>query len=405
MRFLYNLAIQLYGFIIFCIAPFNSKAKKWYLGRKNFNPIDLKPYKNGILIQASSLGEYEQAKPLIDALRIKFPNKKIVLSFFSPSGYEAKKNLDIVDKVIYLPLDTPKKSQEFVNALEPEFAFFIKYDFWPNMYKALYNSSCKIFLVSTIFREDQAFFKWYGSWYKNTLKYVDFFFVQNKKSQDLLKQIGIENTSITGDTRFDQVLSIKSEPYSNSTIESFIEGTELTVVGGSTWLEDEKLILSCIEQNKDCKWIIAPHETHSKHINTLLKLLEGESAVLYTQNPTKEELSKANILIIDTIGILKHLYRYANISFIGGGFGKGIHNTLEPAVYGIPVLFGPNHKKFQEAQDLLERKLAFEINQENVLESFKHVRKSEKRAQINTKSLEYISEQKGAIDKIIKYLS
>lgn len=405
MRFLYNLAIQLYGFIIFCIAPFNSKAKNWYLGRKNFNPIELEPYKNGILIQASSLGEYEQAKPLIDALRIKFPTKKIVLSFFSPSGFEAKKHLDIVDKVIYLPLDTPKKSKEFVDALEPEFAFFIKYDFWPNMYKTLSFSGSKIFLVSTIFREDQAFFKWYGAWYKDTLKYVEFFFVQNQKSQELLKQIGFNNTSITGDTRFDQVLSIKSEPYSNSTIESFIEDSKLTIVGGSTWLEDEKLILNCIEQNNDCKWIIAPHETHSKHINTLVKLLEGESVVLYTQNPTKEELSKADILIIDTIGILKHLYRYANIAFIGGGFGKGIHNTLEPAVYGIPVLFGPNHKKFQEAQDLLERKLAFEINQENVLDSFKHVRKSDQRAQIKTKSLEYISEQKGAIDKIIKYLS
>lgn len=404
MQLLYSLGIYLYAFLIKLISPFNPKAKKWYLGRKNFNFDSLKDYKGCILIQCSSLGEYEQGRPLIERLKSEFPSKKIVLSFFSPSGYESKKNLTLVDKVIYLPEDTRGKSSKFAQNLEPEMAFFIKYDFWPNLFNALKQNGCKIFLISTIFREDQLFFKSYGAWYRKTLQLVDFFFVQNKASKELLESIGLTNSLIAGDTRFDQVLSIKENAFSDSTISAFCNSDKNIAIGGSTWLPDELLIEKLISENQNWKWIIAPHEIHKEHIQKLEQLLNKHEVVKFTASPNDEELKKATVLIVDTIGLLKNLYRYGNLAFIGGGFGKGIHNTLEPAVYGIPVLFGPKHNKFQEAQDLLKAKIGFEINTENILKVFSEVTEENYMNNLPLKTDVYISEQKGAIDKIMEYL-
>lgn len=405
MNAIYSFSIFIYALIIKLISPFNSKAKLWYTGRKEFNIKTLSEFEGAILIQASSLGEYEQAKPLIDSIKTNYPDKKIVLSFFSPSGYEAKKNIKIVDKVIYLPIDTPSKSKEFVNILKPEMVFFIKYDFWPNLYKHLAKSGSKIYLVSTIFRENQAFFKWYGKWYRHTLKYVDFFFVQNQKSIDLLNSIGLTNSKVTGDTRFDQVLALKNIPFSDTIIERFVLNSDQVVVAGSTWFDDEKLILECINKYPDWKWIIAPHEVHNNHISQIKTLFNQHKTICYSQSENEINLEKSNVLIIDSIGMLKHLYKYGKLAYIGGGFGKGIHNTLEAAVYGIPVLFGPKHYKFQEAQDLLKHKIGVEIDQSNIIEVFKTVSDLSYRKKIKKETPIYIEKQKGAINKIMKYLS
>lgn len=404
MHFLYSIGIFFYSQIIRIISPFNPKAKLWYLGRKDMDFRSLEKFKGCILIQCSSLGEYEQGRPLIERLRKEFPSKKIVLTFFSPSGYESKKNLTSVDKVIYLPIDTKGKSQKFAKSLQPEMAFFIKYDFWPNLFQALKNEGCKIFLVSTIFRNEQLFFKPYGGWYRKTLKLVDYFFVQNKESKQLLSSIGINNSLITGDTRFDQVLSIKENEFSNSIISEFCNTNKKIAIGGSTWLPDEILIHELITKNDDWKWIIAPHEIDQNHIGKLKSLLKDTKVAIYTENPSSEEFKKADVLIIDTIGLLKNLYRFADLAYIGGGFGKGIHNTLEPAVYGIPVLFGPKHHKFQEAQDLLKSKIGFEINSENIHQTFNKVSDQDYRKDLSKRALTFIDEQKGAIDKIMEYL-
>lgn len=405
MRFIYSLGIQLYSFIIRCLSPFNPKAKLWYTGRKQLNFNKLKQFEGCILIQCSSLGEYEQGKPLLNALRLKYPNKPIVLSFFSPSGYEAKKHIKEVDQVIYLPIDTPKKTKQFVEALKPEFAFFVKYDFWPNLYIALKQSGCKIYLISAIFRPDQAFFTWYGKWYQKTLKLVDFFFVQNTKSEELLKSIGLTNVMITGDTRFDQVLDIQQESFSNPVIDHFTLSAKQIVIAGSTWPKDEELILELTKKFPDWKWIIAPHEIHDNHIKDLKKLFKNVNYKTYTDSDQNTNFDNTQVLIADTIGFLKFLYRYGDIAYVGGGFGKGIHNTLEPAVYGIPILFGPKHHKFQEAQDLIAEKIGFEIKEETYFTTFEKVQESTERTRIKQNSGSYILKQKGAINKIMNYLT
>lgn len=404
MRLLYSLGIVIYSFIIKCLSPFNPKAKLWYEGRKQTDLKDLEHFKGCILIQCSSLGEFEQGKPLLNALRLKYPHKKIVLSFFSPSGFEPQKNNPEVDKVIYLPIDTSIQTRKFVKALEPEFAFFIKYDFWPNLYRALKDNNCKIYLISTIFRPEQAFFKWYGKWYLKTLNLVDFFFVQNEVSKQLLDSIGLTNVMITGDTRFDQVLALKEEEFSNTIIGQFTQSAQNIVIAGSTWAQDERLILECIKANPTWKWIIAPHEINTAHIKELKQLFKDINFTTYSQSKNQVDLN-AQVLIVDTIGILKFLYRYGQIAYIGGGFGKGIHNTLEPAVYGIPILFGPKHHKFQEAQDLLSTNIGFEINENTCLETFNRVQDLGERQKINKASELYIQQQKGAINKIMNHLT
>lgn len=403
MTALYSLGILIYSFIIRCAALFNPKAKLWHEGRKNLNLDELVLLKGSILVQCSSLGEFEQAQPLLIALRNQYPKEKIVLSFFSPSGYESKKHIDFVDKVIYLPIDTPKKTRDFVSVLQPSKAFFIKYDFWPNLYKALNSIDCDIYLISTIFRPDQAFFKWYGKWYKKTLNYVKHFFVQNEESKQLLKSIGLTNVQVTGDTRFDQVLLIKEEPFQDDIINTFTAFGEHIAVGGSTWPIGEELLLKCIEKFPQWKWIIAPHEVHSNHISELTKLFQNINYTLYSKGKG-HITADTQVLIIDTIGILKYLYRYGKIAYIGGGFGKGIHNTLEPAVYGIPVLFGPKHQKFQEAQDLLTTGIGHEVNKDNILSVFESIEDDKQRIKIHKLTEDYIEKQKGAISKIMNYL-
>lgn len=404
MTFLYSFGVLVYSLIIRCLSIVNPKAKLWYHGRKHLDLEGLKKFKGCILIQCSSLGEFEQGKPLINAIREKYPHKSIVLSFFSPSGYEPKKNIDIVDKVIYLPIDTKRKAKEFTRVLEPEMAFFIKYDFWPNLYNALKVLDCKIYLVSAIFRPNQVFFKWYGGWYRRTLKLVDYFFIQNETSKQLLESINITNFEITGDTRFDQVLSIQSESFDDKIINTFINPNDNIVVAGSTWVQDEKLLIKCIEKYPNWKWIIAPHEITNSHIKEITQLFTNINISFYSKG-IQDINPNSQVLVVDTIGILKYLYRYANIAYVGGGFGKGIHNTLEPAVYGIPVLFGPKHQKFQEAQDLLLEQIGHEVNEDNIMSIFNSIQQLEKRELIRNKTKNYIAKQKGAITKIMNYLT
>ncbi|MGB0427486.1 MAG: 3-deoxy-D-manno-octulosonic acid transferase [Flavobacteriales bacterium] len=407
MSFLYHIGLYFYVFLIrFSAWCGNPKAALWIKGRQysKAEQEELKRYRNGFLIQCSSLGEYEQGKPLIEALRRKFPKKPLILTFFSPSGYEAQKTNTLVDKVLYLPLDTVKKSRVFVDLLQPEKAFFIKYDFWPNLYQQLHNQGTELYLISAIFRPNQLFFKpILGRWYKQTLRLVDRFFVQNESSKTLLESIGLTKVEVAGDTRIDQVLNLKHEPFSDSIIEAFLANHpgKKVIILGSSWGVDEQLFLELIQSKPNCIWIVAPHEIHQKHIETIQTCYAEFQTQTYTDFDSK---SKSNILIINKIGKLKYLYRYADLAYIGGGFGVGIHNTLEPAVYGIPLLFGPNNIKFQEAQDFKNLGLAIEVSKSTLVSGFQSQLSEENQKIIKEKSKQFFEEKSGAVRRILEWI-
>ena len=343
--------------IVKLLALFSPKIKLFVEGRKTvFQSLESKISSSDktIWFHAASLGEYEQGLPVMEKIKKEFPNHKIVVTFFSPSGYEVRKNNSIADACVYLPLDTKSNAQKFLKLVHPDLVFFIKYEYWPNYLNELKTLNIKTYLISGIFRENQAFFQWYGGFYRNALKAFDYFFVQNESSKLLLQKLGFNNVKISGDTRFDRVVSILERDNSLDFIKLFKNNT-ITIVIGSSWPKDESLLVNYINQtNEKVKFIIAPHNIKVEQIQELKKSITKKTVLLSEKENT--DLSNYDVLIVDTIGILTKIYSYAEIAYVGGGFGNpGIHNILEPATFGIPIIVGPNFTNFTEAVALVHQ--------------------------------------------------
>lgn len=363
MFVIYHLLVNFAAQFIKLLALFNPKMKLFVEGRKVvFQQLEktIKPSDQTIWFHAASLGEFEQGLPIMEALKQTHPSHKIVVSFFSPSGYEVKKNNTIADVTVYLPLDTKKNAQNFIKAVHPDLVFFIKYEFWPNYLNELKRLQIKTFLVSGIFRKNQAFFKWYGRFYRKALEAFSYFFVQNESSKKLIQRLGYQNVMISGDTRFDRVMSILKRDNSLDFMDEFCTANSKTIVIGSSWSKDEELLLNYINTSaENVKFVIAPHNINTEQIKNLKSQLRKKT-ILFSE---KEELPKQvqqdqladfQVLIIDTIGILTKIYSYADIAYVGGGFGNpGVHNILEPATFSIPVVIGPNYSHFAEATALV----------------------------------------------------
>ncbi len=352
MKVLYNIGILIFSSLAQLIAPFNSRASLWVKGRRNWAEKISDKIKSGdrvIWIHCASLGEFEQGRPVIEAIKREMPVFKIVLTFFSPSGYEIRKNYSNADCISYLPSDTPGNAGKFIDLAKPEVVIFVKYEFWNNYISALYRNKIPLFLISGIFRPGQHFFKWYGSFFRGMLRKFDKIFVQDQGSFDLLNSIGIEKVFLAGDTRFDRVVQITGTARDIPQLEQF-RGNEKLFLAGSSWRQDEEIIAEYINSFPTrMKWVFAPHEIDKSNIERLEKLIKVK-CIRFSEYT--EVSADARVLIIDNIGMLSSAYRYAYIALIGGGFGKGIHNILEPACWGIPVIFGPNHERFMEAVNL-----------------------------------------------------
>ena len=373
MFFLYNLLVHFVGFLLKIVALFNPKMKLFVDGRKNvFEQIKQKISSNDktIWFHAASLGEFEQGIPVMEKIKIKFPNHKIIVTFFSPSGFEVRKNNSIADLTIYLPLDTKQNAKQFLDLIHPEIVFFIKYEYWPNYLNELKKRQIKTYLISGILRKDQVFFKWYGGFYRKCLNAFDFFFVQNESSKKLLQSLGFQNVKISGDTRFDRVVSILERDNSLDFIEEFKNNT-LTIVIGSSWPKDEELVVNFINNSaENVKFIIAPHNIKSEQISELQKSITKKSILFSDSVQTLHATSvrEYDVFIINTIGILTKIYNYADIAYVGGGFGNpGVHNILEPATFGIPIVIGPNYSHFAEAIALVNMKGCVSISNQNEL--------------------------------------
>lgn len=351
---MYQFFVFLYTLGVRIAALFNDKVRKMWQGEQStFDVLSEKVDANATYIwfHAASLGEFEQGRPLMEQVRKDFPHYKILLTFFSPSGYEVRKNYDGADIVCYLPLDTKENACRFLDIVRPKMAFFIKYEFWYNYLHGLSLRNVPVYSVSSIFRSNQVFFKWYGWQYAKVLKCFTHFFVQNEESKQLLNGQGIYCVDVVGDTRFDRVLEIKEEAKRLPVVEKFIANCNHVFVAGSSWLPDEQIFIPYFKSKLDWKLIIAPHVISEEHISQIVQLLKGKHVVRYTQ-ATDSMVDKADVLIIDCFGLLSSIYRYGMVAYVGGGFGVGIHNTLEAAVWGVPVFFGPNNQKFREAQEL-----------------------------------------------------
>lgn len=373
---IYNIVIYFVLWGIAIASLFNEKVRKMWRGeREAFKMLKQKvdPNAKYIWFHAASLGEFEQGRPLMERIRKDYPQYKILLTFYSPSGYEVRKNYEGADIICYMPVDTRLNAIRFLRLVRPVMAFFIKYEFWSNFLHILKHRNIPTYSVSSIFREDQVFFKWYGRSYAGVLKCFTRFFVQNEESKRLLEGIGITAVDVVGDTRFDRVLQIKEAAKQLPICEAFRTGVASSqsadvphhdfkvFVAGSSWPPDENIFIPFFNEHKDWRLLIAPHVIAEEHLKLILSLIKGKKVVRYTQT-TPEEAAEADVLIIDCFGLLSSMYNYGDVAYIGGGFGVGIHNTLEAAVWNMPVIFGPNNKKFQEAQGLLKSGGGFEIN-------------------------------------------
>ena len=407
--FLYNVFIKLYEWAVYIVATQNEKAAKWISGRENlltriandFKEID--PEKERIWMHCASLGEFEQGRPLIEALRQQKPEAIIVLTFFSPSGYEIRKNYPNADYVYYLPSDTKKNAREFLSIIRPSLVIFVKYEFWFHYFMETKKSDARFILISASFRKSQLFFKWYGGMYRKMLGALSHIFVQDQKSFALLAKNGFNNVTISGDTRIDRVQNIALHSRSLPTLEMFLHG-EKAFTGGSIYpIENEFIRKAYLEKIIRGKIILAPHQVDTAHLQNILELW-GDEAILYTVFNEKEAADKS-VLIVDTIGMLSNIYKYTSMAMIGGGFGKGIHNTLEPAAFGIPIVFGPKYDKFKEAEEMRESGAAFSFED---YEGFKNILLKLQDEQIASvageKAREYIQANSGGTKKIIDWL-
>ncbi len=403
MLLVYNLSIRIYYLLISLVSLVNPKAKLWIKGRKGLlfsisQRLDADQKK--VWFHFPSLGEFEQGRPVLEQVKSRYPNKIIVVTFFSPSGFEIRKNYPLADHIFYLPLDTAKNAGEFIRVVNPEIAIFTKYDYWYHYFKELNRKKIPLYVISAIFRENQVFFKWYGAFQRRTLSYVSVLFVQDNESKDLLEKINILNVTVSGDTRFDRVAENARDPKVIPEIKEFC--SELKVfIAGSTWSHDEKLIAQLTTKFPQWKFIIAPHEISESRINAVEKLFPG--ATKYSALKENTKLADSQVLIIDNIGLLSSLYQFADVAFIGGGFGVGIHNTLEAAVFNLPVIFGPNFSRFREARDLVNIEAAFSIKEEDELKAIMTLLQDSNFLNTSGKKAgEYVRQHIGATDIILK---
>ena len=406
MLFIYSIIVSIAGLLLQIIAFFVPKINLFVAGRKEVFPTlkaKIKSTDKTFWFHAASLGEYEQGLPVIERIKEKYPTHKIIVSFFSPSGYEVRKNNTIADATVYLPLDTLKNAKKFIQLTHPDAVFFIKYEFWPNYLNELKRQNIPTYLISGIFRENQAFFKWYGGFYKKALDAFTYFFVQNENALHLLHQLGKENAIVSGDTRFDRVASILEKDNTLDFIETFKNG-KTTIVAGSSWPKDEELLVDFINSTTtDTKYIIAPHNIKPDQIQQL-KNSCTKKVLLYSEKENKD-LKDFDVFIIDTIGILTKIYSYADIAYVGGGFGHpGVHNILEPATFGIPILIGPHFSHFAEATDLVALKGCVTIqNKEELSRNFLDlITNTESRIEKGTICRDFVQKNKGAVDRIME---
>ncbi|MDO1513418.1 glycosyltransferase N-terminal domain-containing protein [Maribacter confluentis] len=404
MSFLYNLIGIIATGLLALAAPFSAKLALFVNGRKKSITLlrnNIAKNDRTIWIHAASLGEFEQGLPIIEQLKKDFPLHKLVLSFFSPSGYEVKKNSNVADVICYLPIDTKHNASEFIKAVNPELAIFIKYEIWPNYLRMLNKQNIPTILVSALFKKEQIYFKKYGSFMRKALANFTHFFVQNTDSKTLLYSIGHNNVSITGDTRFDRVMKILKRNNNLTFMDTFTKG-KFCFVGGSTWPEDEELVTAYINQSKlPIKFIIAPHTVKASHIDSIKRAIL-KPTICYSELKDAQ-IQDYDVLIIDTIGLLTKIYSYADIAYVGGGFATGLHNTLEPAVFGIPVLIGPHYKGFIEAENLVAAKGVLPVHtfkdfKFNVDRFFEDIDLRKNTGSINKK---FIHQESGATDKIM----
>ncbi len=404
MLFIYRLAIQLYHWGIQLAAFFLPKARMWVDGRKGiWKRLHQKIAKDQdlIWIHCASLGEFEQGRPLIEKLKAQYPHCKIFLSFFSPSGYEIRKEYPLADYIDYLPVDTPHNAKRWIELLQPRLVVFVKYEFWYYYLATLHQKGIPCFLISAIFRPDQSFFKPYGGLFRKMLFHFQHIFVQNARSAQLLRDIGIKNLTISGDTRIDRVIEIPRNAKTFPLVANFAEGHQVIVLG-STWEADEKVFLPFLNHSiaTSTKFIIAPHEINP----TKLAALESRLRLKVCRYSQAQQATVANyrVLIIDNIGMLSALYQYGQIAYIGGGFGKGIHNTLEPIAFGLPVIFGPKYEKFEEAIRLIERQAAFSIDKpEDFAERLAWLGKAEHYRAASKQAKLFLQENQGATQQIM----
>lgn len=408
MRLLYDLGIWFYGAILRLLSPFHAKAKLWVDGRKNiFQQIEQSVEKGQkyIWFHFASLGEFEQGRSVLEQIKKSFPQEKIIITFYSPSGYEIRKNTPLADHVFYLPEDTAGNAKRFISLIQPKFVVFTKYEYWYHYFNELQKQDVQLLMISAIFREDQIFFKPYGSFFKNILQKVSYFFAQNTDSVHMLKWIGISKAGLAGDTRFDRVVELPLQYKSIPEVEKFVQNQSV-LVAGSTWKPDEELIASLLSGYSTWKCILAPHEIHQDHISDLKKMFP--SALLFSQfaSYSEEQIVSSQVLIIDNIGMLSSLYYYGSVAYIGGGFGVGIHNTLEAATYGVPVVFGPKYEKYKEAVDLVTIMAGFSIlNQEDLDMVFAELQDDQKRTEFGMAAKRYVQQNAGATKIIMKYLT
>lgn len=399
---LYRIGIGIYALAIRLAAFFSNKAKQWVEGRKN-QSVFLSKTKPTLWVHTASLGEFEQGRPFMEAYKKRFPNHRLVLSFFSPSGYEPRKNYATADHIYYLPLDGPLAAKNWLDAVQPDQVVFVKYEFWPFYFREINRRKIPLYVISARFRPNQRFFSgpMQGFWQK-VLKQVSWFFVQDEKSAFQLNKIGIKQLTVVPDTRFDRVQELAATPFSDALLENFCSAP--TIIAGSSWPADENLLYACLQHPAFGAWklVLVPHEINESEIQKKLANW-GKMAVRYSANPSVSELNEARILLVDTVGLLSRIYRYGRLAYVGGGFGKGIHNTLEAAVYGLPVIFGPKYHKFLEAEQLLAMGAGFVVKDTHSLMSSwsllaedAHLRHS-----IKEKLAHWFESQKGGSDAIL----
>jgi 3-deoxy-D-manno-octulosonic-acid transferase len=409
MLFLYNIVVHIAGIFLKLLALFSPKLKLFVAGRKTVIETlnsKINASDKTIWFHAASLGEYEQGLPVIEKVKTTYPNHKIVVSFFSPSGYEVRKNNTVADVTVYLLLDTKSNATKFIEAAQPEMVFFIKYEFWPNYLNELKARNIPIYLISGIFREKQAFFKWYGGFYRNALNTFNHFFVQNDSSKKLIQKLGFNNITVSGDTRFDRVATILDRNNQLDFLEEF-KAHKTTIVIGSSWPKDEDLLINYINNSSsDVKFIIAPHNIKKEQIESLKSSIQ-KATVLFSEKENKS-LADFQVFIIDTIGILTKIYSYADIAYVGGGFGNpGVHNILEPATFGIPIIIGPNFSHFAEATALVHAEGCITIqNQIELNEAFDLLLNNEDERHEKGHICEtFVQMNKGATNTILQYIN
>jgi 3-deoxy-D-manno-octulosonic-acid transferase len=404
---MYNIVIFLYLCGVAILSLFNEKVRKMWRGeRQAIRTIKEKidPNAQYVWFHAASLGEFEQGRPLMEQLRREHPEYKILLTFFSPSGYEVRKNYEGADIICYLPLDTILNARRFLRTIRPVMAFFIKYEFWYNYLHILRHRGVPVYSVSSIFRPGQVFFRWYGKQYSRVLKCFTHFFVQNEVSRELLSTIGIDNVTVVGDTRFDRVLQIKEAAKQLPVVEQF-KGNSKCFIAGSSWQPDEEIFIPWLNEHKDWKVVIAPHVIGEDHLQQIERMLEGRKVVRYTE-ATEENVKSAEVLIVNCFGLLSSIYHYADVTYVGGGFGVGIHNTLEAAVWDVPVFFGPNNQRFQEAQGLKNCGGGLEIaNADDFLRYMKGFEEHpELMKELGEKAGQYVASLAGATQKVLSFV-